>query len=833
LKGSGNILREPDAAGQTQLQMYAGALPAASSRSRIYGRRLTQDEIRLICIPAITEEAAPLHLSVEVHQHDRCPEYETLSYTWGVEDNDSRLHHPIYIGPYWDVLLQTRNCWDMIRFLRPSRGVRLVWIDAICINQLDNEEKKVQVGKMSRIYEDCRRVVVYLGSDILHNDPRQHPYKMKLRDALQLNDDPGQPNNAIIYNLPSFFNRRYFTRVWIIQELAMSPRVVIPFHDMELWVDNRAPLDPKGWDLTPVPWFKHVSQQRLHASSVYEVLEATWKNGAADIRDKIFGVHALFSSPASSIALKPDWSLSCLEVYIGVFSHLLIYEECTEIIYNAAGISAVGSCPTWLPDWTVSDTAPLFRQLPKHMAWQQRTLDRSGLVPWTGEPSHQLLRVTDNQSRDKYRELLYSEDWLKTKYNHQHERELSEPAWLTSYGQPNSIDMNKYILHVDTAAETNFSEPGHTDRMNYKSLQKKWSSTASVDALTSGLTMDLIYILQFQDKPRPWGIWDGCQLYQLDSSSKTATMYLTVQSLALDQIIVPSVDKLFLLFGGLYLILRPAGSQAQKYKLVGVCSHLCLEVDTGDYIKVVGTHMNYKYNPEGGPSQYGLRRRAEERVFVTDLIHSAENLLSNARRRLRWPEEEEEARLSTLFPGGLIKQSVLEKFVQHVLSMVWDGGDELTTFADAYVAFTYAYVAKIERRAYKDYVEMTINLEEWESMHKNFFEIAYNKKLQSLWEWRRERKHRWFSKSIEFDGGPQKRIHLRASSKNIMALVRETDTYQALASLTNIARRQGKTQQELVRQPKHEQTHIADPLWPQSVVDGFDIDGSTYTVTII
>jgi hypothetical protein len=39
----------------------------------------------------------------------------------------------------------------------------MVWVDAICINQRDKEEREDQVAKMGRIYEDALRVVVYLG----------------------------------------------------------------------------------------------------------------------------------------------------------------------------------------------------------------------------------------------------------------------------------------------------------------------------------------------------------------------------------------------------------------------------------------------------------------------------------------------------------------------------------------------------------------------------------------------------------------------------------------------------------------------------------------------
>lgn len=65
-------------------------------------------------------------MELETYRHDACPEYETTSYAWSGEDGDSTLSYPIYIGKYWDVPFQTKNCWFMLQYLRPGRGIRIV-----------------------------------------------------------------------------------------------------------------------------------------------------------------------------------------------------------------------------------------------------------------------------------------------------------------------------------------------------------------------------------------------------------------------------------------------------------------------------------------------------------------------------------------------------------------------------------------------------------------------------------------------------------------------------------------------------------------------------------
>jgi hypothetical protein len=834
---------------------------AASPRSSIYERRLTQDEIRLICIPATTKEEAPIHLEVEIHRHDRCPEYEALSYTWGGEDNDSSRRHPIYVGPYWDVLLQTKNCSDMIRFLRPSRGVRLVWIDAICINQMDEAEKDIQVGIMARIYEGCRRVVVFLGSDVPYKEPGQHPYKMKLRDALRPNPRNGAISNTISLDILGLLHKRYFSRVWIIQELAMAPRMVMQVRDLELWVDPLNPLDTGLWDRTPVPWFNHISLQRLQGSGVCDVLQATWNNEAADFRDKVFGVHALFGDPVTSNALKPDYSLSCFEVYVGVFAHALLYEKRTEILYSAAGISArAGSRPTWLPDW--SNVTQLFRYPPAHKTDHPSVRPPSASSVgetsynqlWTGEAAHQLLREIEDLTSFEYSEYLDStgEDHS---WAHRHERKRFESGWLTSKGQPEPRDVNKNILHVSTESmTTDYSDYLQSDLRYYKDDYRSetwvqvwvptWNHSAFVDARTGSLTIDLVHVLQFQTKPRLWGVSQGSHVFRLDAIKTEVAMYLTGQGMRLDEIIVPGRDHLFLLWCGnnqpcMYPILRQVdGSQRQEYMLLGVCSHLCLEVDMGTYLEKVRTYDD-KYDVDNGvqSNRMEVRKRTDKWVFVNDLQRSASELLYRARESVRYgPSGDEQARLDTIFPGKH-NQKDMARVLQGLLSECNE------TKVSSHGGFLDAYVANLdtrfEPRVHEDHVEMTINPRDWEEMHENRFVEAYSKAFR---EWRYDGDHKWSSKFmgglfsiLGSDKKPDKRTHIRASRKDLVKLAQETKTYKALARLTRIARHQGMTELELASQPKHEDfdTRIANPRWPRKIVKGFDIDGSRYSVTII
>jgi hypothetical protein len=81
----------------------------------IYGNNLNETEFRIACLRAPSSDKDPIHVTLETYMDGSRPEYETVSYLWGGEDGDYAPHHPIFIGPFWDVLLQTKNCSSMFQ----------------------------------------------------------------------------------------------------------------------------------------------------------------------------------------------------------------------------------------------------------------------------------------------------------------------------------------------------------------------------------------------------------------------------------------------------------------------------------------------------------------------------------------------------------------------------------------------------------------------------------------------------------------------------------------------------------------------------------------------
>jgi hypothetical protein len=126
----------------------------------LYNPLTFYDSIRLIRLHGNPLEEAPLCCDiVECTLRDPL-EYEAISYTWQGQKASRKLQCPS------ETLLITPNCEAALRRFRPwTRGdFRLLWIDAICINQEERDfaEKSRQVGLMGEIYTRARRTLVWL-----------------------------------------------------------------------------------------------------------------------------------------------------------------------------------------------------------------------------------------------------------------------------------------------------------------------------------------------------------------------------------------------------------------------------------------------------------------------------------------------------------------------------------------------------------------------------------------------------------------------------------------------------------------------------------------------
>jgi len=123
--------------------------------------RVSENCIRLLRVRARDETTtgdAPLDCRLYVVYLSSKPSYTALLYVWG---KDASLGK--YILCNGIALPVTNNCHSALQHLLAANGTFDIWIDAICINQKDQDEKIHQIKLMGDVFSQAKITYVWLG----------------------------------------------------------------------------------------------------------------------------------------------------------------------------------------------------------------------------------------------------------------------------------------------------------------------------------------------------------------------------------------------------------------------------------------------------------------------------------------------------------------------------------------------------------------------------------------------------------------------------------------------------------------------------------------------
>ena len=220
-----------------------------------YDASLGTTEIRLLKLHQRRSHslAAPA-LTIETFSLGALPQYFALSYTWGpaeagAEDaNEPWDRHPILLNSRrLDVY---RNLFDALCQMASSGQEGYFWIDAICINQDDTTERSNQVAIMDAIYKNAFETIVWLGLESARTARAAAilaaSSTIARRESLRIVETGrwGEPASRTDRSgfercgmpklsdqdwdaLADIYGRRYFGRVWMLQEVALSNDVKV------------------------------------------------------------------------------------------------------------------------------------------------------------------------------------------------------------------------------------------------------------------------------------------------------------------------------------------------------------------------------------------------------------------------------------------------------------------------------------------------------------------------------------------------------------------------------------------------------------------------------
>ncbi|KAF2466562.1 HET-domain-containing protein [Lindgomyces ingoldianus] len=120
--------------------------------------------------------------------------YEVVPYCWG----EPKLSHVLLVNED-STLGITSNADTLLRHLRSSSKPRYLWIDAICLNKEDRNEKQIQVQLMGRIYAQAAKARIWVGTATEHQHVPQLYNALKWLATLLKNKETPAPAEAEIF----------------------------------------------------------------------------------------------------------------------------------------------------------------------------------------------------------------------------------------------------------------------------------------------------------------------------------------------------------------------------------------------------------------------------------------------------------------------------------------------------------------------------------------------------------------------------------------------------------------------------------------------------------
>lgn len=197
----------------------------------------------------------PIKCSTRIYSlHWRLPAFTALSYTWGsvIASIDIELNGlPFSVG---------RNLWSFLQEMRSQNQYGLYWIDAICINQSSEYERSHQILIMRRIYREAISVSIWLGdfydlSYLNHGMEfliERTPNPSLVEKEAEFGTEP-QANGVI-----ELCAKRYWRRVWIIQEVMLA-------RECTIWCGNMRTDLGSLWALVNQvrSWYQHFTGSHL------------------------------------------------------------------------------------------------------------------------------------------------------------------------------------------------------------------------------------------------------------------------------------------------------------------------------------------------------------------------------------------------------------------------------------------------------------------------------------------------------------------------------------------------------------------------------------------
>ncbi|KAI0545335.1 heterokaryon incompatibility protein-domain-containing protein [Xylaria curta] len=270
--------------------------------------------------------------------------FNALSYVWGSYSWFRQRRAFVECSEQgkltWARISIGENLDHALRNIRYQDRPRIMWIDALCINQSDEDERNKQVTRMADIYTQASQVTVCLGppgegSEVAINSLKHISNQIELLQNGQIAPSPGTDtgfhrsdlrlpfNDELWQAVRHLINRQWFKRLWVIQEVLLGDtRAKMVCGQSEIpWTRFCAAIttiykndfvsDDLRGDMGSINAL--CTSRPIREAIKYTFLMSAMRQ-CADPRDSVYGTLGLLS-PELRRMIRPDYSATLAEVY--------------------------------------------------------------------------------------------------------------------------------------------------------------------------------------------------------------------------------------------------------------------------------------------------------------------------------------------------------------------------------------------------------------------------------------------------------------------------------------------------------------------------------------
>ena len=337
---------------------------------------------RLLILEPASHISHQVSIRLQVVERATAPAYDAISYVWGDPA------HKVTIACDGRPFEITFNLyWALVR-RRSTSQPRVLWADAICINQSDLQERSNQVTFMGSLYSNASKVYICMGDA---TDGKAFQVQTVINDAKALRSGEqtlpvlsgAHPlrNDSRWYALASLTENPWFSRAWVVQEAALAKEPIVLYGRAEFQYRDLVMI--VRW-LNASPWGVRfgVSTMMIHlewadwrvhaphpAYAFIDLLSHAALLSCSDPRDKVYAFlgHPLAYPLTANGLVKPDYQKTPAQVYLEL-SIALIQHTGLRVLTTVehTQLTITESFPSWVTRWNVSLVLNDIFRVPNH-----------------------------------------------------------------------------------------------------------------------------------------------------------------------------------------------------------------------------------------------------------------------------------------------------------------------------------------------------------------------------------------------------------------------------------------------------------------------------------